>query len=75
MSQLMLLWQETHAWIHSNKFTSQLQGVPYCKYLGVLLDDNLSWMPHTVYVRKKVLRTFSELKRIGQFNLSWTTAA
>lgn len=56
MNQLFLLWQETHAWFISNKFISQLQRVPYCKYLGVLLDD----------VRKKVLRTFYALIHIGQ---------
>ena len=38
-----------------------------CKYLGVLLDCNLSWIPQINNVKKKVLKMYFALKRIRQF--------
>ena len=45
----------------------KLLRVMECKYLGVLLDSYLSWIPQINNVKKKVLKTYFALKRMRQF--------
>ena len=40
-----------------------LESVPYAKYLGVTISDNLSWTPHIDSVSKKANQTLGFLKR------------
>ena len=47
--------------------SSQLKKVTECKYLGVILDENLSWTPQIDSVNLKVLKVFHATKRVRQF--------
>ena len=46
---------------------TQLRRVSQCKYLGVIIDNHLTWTPQIEEVKKKALKTFHSVKRIRQF--------
>ena len=46
---------------------TNLERVKECKYLGVLLDENISWKPQINQVRNKALRNIHLLKRTRSY--------
>ena len=46
---------------------TSLEKVNKCKYLGVVIDSDLSWKPQVENVKSKVLRNFHVLRRARQF--------
>ena len=46
---------------------TNLERVKECKYLGVLLDETLSWKPQINQVRNKALRNIHLLKRTRSY--------
>ena len=53
--------------INSNKFSR----VTSCKYLGVIIDENLNWVEHIDYVYKKLVKfigIFYKLRSILPFS-------
>ena len=46
---------------------NEIQKVDSCKYLGVIIDKNLSWNDHIERVRKKVIKSIYLLKRLRSF--------
>ena len=47
---------------------TNLERVKECKYLGVLLDETLSWKPQINQVRNKALRNIHLLKRTNSYD-------
>ena len=45
----------------------ELKNEKYIKYLGILIDSNLSWKPHINYILKKVKRNCGILSKIRYF--------
>ena len=46
--------------------TDQLEVTPTAKYLGVIIDENLSWRPHVDYLAGKVTKKIGPLRRHGR---------
>ena len=49
-----------------------LQQVDYCKYLGVLIDSDLTWQQHVDYIYSKIIKFSGIFYRIRN-NLSFET--
>ena len=45
----------------------EIKRVEFCKYLGVIIDQNLSWNRHVDYVKKKVTKCVYLLKRLRPY--------
>jgi len=43
---------------------STIIGVERCKFLGVIIDDRMSWKPHILSIRSTVARNLGIMKRI-----------
>ena len=39
-----------------NEFEVEINNVKFCKYLGILIDDEISWTQHIEYVYDKIVK-------------------
>ena len=45
----------------------EMKRVPYIKFLGVLLNDNLSWKEHLKYIENKIAKSIRSLYKAKPF--------
>ena len=45
----------------------EIQKVEHCKYLGVIIDQNLSWNNHIAHIEKKIIKCIYLLRRLRPF--------
>ena len=57
------LLDDCHIYIDGN----EIKKVESCKYLGVIIDQNLSWNTQVDYVKKKVIKSMYLLKRLRPY--------
>ena len=51
---------------HTNSYTP-LERISYVKYLGVLIDENLSWKHHILHIASKISISIGIIARLRHF--------
>ena len=61
---------ELHCNIKINN--QEIENVAEFKYLGIVIDNNLSFNKHAEYIAKKISKKVNYLSRIGKYLSAWT---
>ena len=46
-----------------------------CKFLGTIIDENLTWKPHISLIKNKISKHIGIMFKVGQFLTKETTKA
>lgn len=49
--------------------------VKECKFLGTIIDENLTWKPHISLITNKISKNIGIMLKVGQFLTKGTTKA
>lgn len=63
-----------NTFIHQGLFINNenIKQVSECKYLGIFIDDNLTFSQHALYITKKISKKVNLLSRISHNLSTWT---
>ena len=63
--------ETTHLMIEENI----IDRVRECKFLGTIIDENLTWKPHISLITNKISKNIGIMLKVGQFLTKETTKA
>ena len=53
--------------VHQRLSDEIVPSVSFVKYLGLLIDDDLSWKSHLLAIRKKVFAAISSIRQVSRY--------